>query len=81
MNIIRLMLFPAYRRGWNDARLKGFVCNPYSEQAIEDNYDRGLGGSPHWHTEYRPFINWENGRSDYVFDRWLEEEHKKERTR
>lgn len=81
MNIIKFIFLPAYRMGWQDNRIRGFVPNPYTDKAIEDNYARGLGGSPHWETEYRPFINWEQGRSDWNFDRWVKDEypkHKKE---
>ena len=77
MNIIKFIFSPAYRRGWNDARTKGFICNPYEERAIADNHDRGLVSSPQWTTEYRPFINWEDGQSDWAIDQWVKRRHPK----
>ena len=70
MNGFKFTFSSAYRRGWNDAKNRGFVCNPYEEQAIEDNADRGLGNSPDWQTKHRPFLDWEDGQSDWAIDRW-----------
>jgi hypothetical protein len=69
------ILSKAYRMGLAAGKAgAGEIDNPFNEQATDDNLRRGMGGSPWWDTKYRPFIMWQQGRSDAVYKRWLEVE-------
>lgn len=53
----------AYKEGWEAGRT-GTVwvgSNPYNGEASLDNVQRGMGGSPDWATEYKPFLDWQSG--------------------
>lgn len=71
MFLVKFLSSSAYRKGWAaGADKKGEIANPYSQAATLDNLSRGLGASPWWETEYKPFIHWQQGRGDRVFFDW-----------
>lgn len=62
-----MLLFKSkeYKEGWRAGR-KGTdkLDNPYSCDASRHNLKHGMGASPWWETNYKPFIDWNMGRRD-----------------
>lgn len=54
-----------YKEGWQAGKeSKDELDNPYSGEATAHNLQHGMGASPWWDTNYRPFIDWNLGRAD-----------------
>lgn len=63
--ILNALKSTAYREGWQAGKdRKWDMNNPYSDQATDDNLRRGMGASPWWDTNYKPFIDWQSGLID-----------------
>jgi hypothetical protein len=64
----KLILFfksKAFKEGYTS------VKNPYADAATDHNLKNGLGASPWWDTNYKPFIDWEQGSSAKSYEKFL----------
>lgn len=65
LNFFKSKKFKAYKQGFKAGSANAHeLDNPYKDEAIYDNIKRGMGLSPSWDTEYKPFIEWHQGWSD-----------------
>lgn len=78
--IKRFFASKEYKEGFKAGREgEDSISNPYSDEATRDNWSRGMGTSPWWDTEYKPFIDWECGCRDgkqKAFDAYFNKHYK-----
>lgn len=54
-----------YKEGWQAGKEgKDELSNPYKDEAMWHNIEHGMGASPWWDTNYKPFIEWDLGRRE-----------------
>lgn len=65
MNFFNFFKSKAYKKGFKSgSNNESQLVNPYSDEATQDNWAHGMGTSPWWDTNYKPFIDWNLGWSD-----------------